>query len=68
MLSRRLLAAGAAVSPAILARAARGKTQHAETKIYRIKRAKDLRIAALPGETPNINKDIETVEWSGMSN
>jgi polar amino acid transport system substrate-binding protein len=66
MLSRRLFAAGAAGSPAILARAARGQTQSAETTIDRIQHAKVLRIAALPGEAPYFNKDIATGEWSGM--
>src|ERR1700745_3744310 len=66
MLSRRLFAAGAAGAPAILAGAAQAEDQPAESTIDRIKRAKVLRIAALPGEAPYFNKDIATGEWSGM--
>src|SRR5271169_3424635 len=66
MLSRRLFAAGAAGAPAILAGAARGEDQPAESTIDRIKRGKVLRIAALPGEAPYFNKDIASGAWSGM--
>src|SRR6516162_804081 len=66
MLSRRLFAAGAAGTPAILAGTVRAEDQPAESTIDRIKRAKALRIAALPGEAPYFNKDIATGEWSGM--
>jgi polar amino acid transport system substrate-binding protein len=69
MLSRRLFAAGAgaaAGSTAILAGTARAQNQPAESTIDRIKRTKVLRIAALPGEAPYVNKDIATGAWSGM--
>src|SRR5271169_5551976 len=66
MLSRRLFAAGAAGAPAILAGAARAEDQPAESTIDRIKRAKVLRIAALPGEAPYFNKDITSGTWTGM--
>ena len=70
MLSRRwLFAAGAGAAtgtPAILAGAARGQNQAAQSTIERVERAKVLRIAALPGEAPYFNKDIATGEWSGM--
>jgi len=66
MLSRRLFAAGAAGAPAVLAGAARAEDQPAESTIDRIKRAKVLRIAALPGEAPYFNKDIASGGWSGM--
>jgi polar amino acid transport system substrate-binding protein len=68
MLSRRLFAAGAgaaAGSPAILARAAPAPNRP-EWTIDRIRRAKVLRVAALPGEAPYFNKDIVTGLWSGM--
>ena len=42
------------------------KTNPRESTIDRIKRAKVLRIAALPGEAPYFNKDIATGAWSGM--
>src|SRR6201993_426867 len=66
MLSRRLFAAGAAGAPAILAGAAQAEEQPAESTIDRIKRAKVLRIAALPGEAPYFNKDIASGTWTGM--
>jgi polar amino acid transport system substrate-binding protein len=68
MLSRRLFAAGAgatAGASGILARAAPAPSQP-EWTIDRIRRAKVLRIAALPGEAPYFNKDIATGGWSGM--
>ena len=66
MLSRRLFAAAAAGSPAILGSAARAEQPPAETTIDRIRRTKTLRIAALPGEAPYFNKDIASGAWSGM--
>src|SRR5215468_8471831 len=60
MLSRRLFAAGAAGAPVVLAGAARAEDQAAESTIDRVKRAKVLRIAALPGEAPYFNKDLAT--------
>src|SRR5437660_7247088 len=66
MLSRRLFAAGAAVTPAIAAGAARAEDQPVESTIDRVKRSKALRIAALPGEAPYFNKDIASGTWSGM--
>src|ERR1700756_4641209 len=69
MLSRRLFAAGAgaaAGAPAILTGAVRAQNQAAQSTIDRIRRAKALRIAALPGEAPYFNKDVATGKWSGM--
>ncbi len=69
MLSRRLFAASAAAAAsasAVLAREARAETQPSESTFERIKRTKVLRIAALPGEAPYFNKDINTGAWSGM--
>ena len=69
MLSRRLFAASAAAAAgasAVLAREAHAETQPGESTFERIKRTKVLRIAALPGEAPYFNKDINTGAWSGM--
>ena len=69
MLSRRLFAASAAVAAgasAVIAREARAETPAGESTFERIKRTKVLRIAALPGEAPYFNKDINTGAWSGM--
>jgi polar amino acid transport system substrate-binding protein len=66
MLSRRLFAAGATGAPAILAGTAQTEDQPAEATIDWIKRTKVLRIAALPGEAPYLNKDIASGGWSGM--
>jgi polar amino acid transport system substrate-binding protein len=69
MLSRRLFAASAAAAAsasAMLAGMARAEAQPAESTLERIKSAKLLRIAALPGEAPYFNKDLATGEWSGM--
>ena len=69
MLSRRLFAASAAAAAsasAVLARKAHAETQPGESTFERIKRTKVLRIAALPGEAPYFNKDINSGAWSGM--
>ena len=69
MLSRRLFAASAAAvagASAVLAREAHAETQPGESTFERIKRTKMLRIAALPGEAPYFNKDINTGAWTGM--
>jgi polar amino acid transport system substrate-binding protein len=69
MLSRRLFAASAAATAsaaAVLANAARAEAQPADSTMERVKSAKLLRIAALPGEAPYFNKDLATGEWSGM--
>jgi polar amino acid transport system substrate-binding protein len=69
MLSRRLFAASAAAAAgasAVLAREAHAETQPGESTFERIKRTKVLRIAALPGEAPYFNKDINSGAWSGM--
>jgi len=69
MLSRRLFAASAAATASastLLAASARAEAQLAESTLERIKSAKLLRIAALPGEAPYFNKDLATGEWSGM--
>ena len=69
MLSRRLFAASAAAAAgasAMVARGAHAQTQPSESTFERIKRTKVLRIAALPGEAPYFNKDINSGAWSGM--
>ncbi len=69
MLSRRLFAASAAAAAsasAVLAREARAETPPSESTFERIKHTKVLRIAALPGEAPYFNKDINSGAWSGM--
>jgi polar amino acid transport system substrate-binding protein len=69
MLSRRMFAASAAAAAgasAVLAREAHAETPPGESTFERIKRTKVLRIAALPGEAPYFNKDINTGAWSGM--
>ena len=69
MLSRRLFAASAAATAGasvMLAHEAHAETQPGESTFERIKRTKVLRIAALPGEAPYFNKDINTGAWSGM--
>ncbi len=69
MLSRRLFAASAAAAagtPALLAGAARAQAQPAASTLERVKGAKLLRIAALPGEAPYFNKDLVSGAWSGM--
>jgi polar amino acid transport system substrate-binding protein len=69
MLSRRLFAASAAAAAsasAVLARQAHAETPPGESTFERIKRTKVLRIAALPGEAPYFNKDINSGAWSGM--
>ena len=69
MLSRRLFAISAAAvasASAVLAHDAQAQTQQGESTFERIKRTKVLRIAALPGEAPYFNKDINTGAWSGM--
>jgi len=68
-LTRRALAGGAALP--LLALAAKGLTRSAfaqtvnESTFDRVRRAKILRIAALPGELPYFAKDITNGEWSG---
>jgi polar amino acid transport system substrate-binding protein len=69
MLSRRLFAASAAAAASastVLAREAHAETPPGELTFERIKRTKVLRIAALPGEAPYFNKDINSGAWSGM--
>ncbi len=69
MLSRRLFAASAAAAAgasAVLARDAQAQAQQGESTFERVKRTKVLRIAALPGEAPYFNKDINSGAWSGM--
>ena len=69
MLSRRLFAISAAAvasASAVLAHDAQAQTQQGESTFERIKRTKVLRIAALPGEAPYFNKDINTGAWTGM--
>jgi polar amino acid transport system substrate-binding protein len=66
-LTRRGMAAGAALLPA----AALIGSAHAqganESTFERVQRTKVLRIAALPGELPYFQKDITTGEWSGAA-
>jgi polar amino acid transport system substrate-binding protein len=69
VLSRRFVALAAAGAPLVLAGEAKAQTPPADagqSTLDRIKSTKTLRIAALPGEAPNFNKDIATGEWTGM--
>ena len=64
-LTRRGLAAAAAILPAAaLAGEARAQTT-TESAIDRVQRTKVLRIAALPGEAPYFVKDLATGTWKG---
>ena len=64
-LGRRSLAGAAAALPAAtLIGSARAQTAN-ETTFDRIRRTKNLRIAALPGELPYFQKDLVSGEWSG---
>jgi polar amino acid transport system substrate-binding protein len=66
-LGRRTLAGGAALLPAAaLIGTARAQTQ-TESALDRIRRAKTLRIAALPGELPYFQKSLATGAWSGAA-
>ncbi len=64
--SRRGLAAGAALFPAAMIGTAHAQ-QAGESTFNRIQRTKVLRIAALPGELPYFNKDITNGSWSGAA-
>jgi polar amino acid transport system substrate-binding protein len=61
---RRSLAGAAALPFLTLTGVAQAQTA-AESTFDRVRRAKVLRIAALPGELPYFVKDITTGEWSG---
>ena len=64
-LSRRGLAAAAAIVPA-LALIGEAKAQDTtEATIDRVQRTKTLRISALPGEAPYFAKDLATGTWKG---
>lgn len=64
-ISRRGIAAGAALLPAAaMIRSAQAQPAN-ESTFDRVQRTKVLRIAALPGELPYFNKDITTGAWSG---
>ncbi len=65
MLSRRLLIATAAAGLALPARASRGESDAAGATLDRVRRAKVLRIAAMPGAAPYFGKDAAGA-WSGM--
>jgi len=64
--SRRNLAAVAALTPAALTGSAHAQGKN-ESTFERVTRTKVLRIAALPGELPYFNKDITSGEWSGSA-
>ena len=64
-LGRRTLAA-AAMLPLLAATTAHAQSA-AESTFERVRRAKTLRIAVLPGELPYFVKDLTTGEWSGAS-
>ena len=64
--SRRGLAAAAALAPAALIGTAHAQGT-SESTFERVTRTKVLRIAALPGELPYFSKDIATGEWSGSA-
>jgi len=64
--SRRGLAAVAALAPVALIGTAHAQPAH-ESTFERVNRTKVLRIAALPGEAPYFHKDIATSEWSGSA-
>jgi polar amino acid transport system substrate-binding protein len=66
--SRRMLAAGAALLPAAALMIGSAQAADAtESTFDRVRRTKTLRIAALPGELPYFKKDITTGEWSGAA-
>jgi polar amino acid transport system substrate-binding protein len=65
-ISRRSLAAAAAVLPLFAIGSARAESG-TETTFDRVQRTKVLRIAALPGELPYFRKDLATGEWSGAA-
>src|SRR4051812_1273841 len=64
--SRRGLAAAAALAPAALIGTAHAQGKN-ESTFERVTRTKVLRIAALPGELPYFSKDIATGDWSGSA-
>jgi len=64
--SRRGLAAAAALTPTAFIGGAHAQSAH-ESTFDRVTRTRVLRIAALPGELPYFNKDIATGEWSGSA-
>jgi polar amino acid transport system substrate-binding protein len=64
-ISRRGVAAGAALLPAAPVISSVHAQGAAESTVARIQRTKVLRIAALPGQLPYFNKDIVTGKWSG---
>ncbi len=65
--TRRLMAAGAALLPAAaLISQANAQTAN-ESTFERVQRTKILRIAVLPGQLPYFQKDLATGEWSGAS-
>ena len=64
--SRRFLAASAALVPAAFIGTAHAQST-TESTFDRVNRTKVLRIAALPGELPYFQKDISSGEWSGAA-
>lgn len=69
-MSRRGLAAAAALVPASLIGAAQAQpapTAPTESTFERVNRTKTLRIAALPGELPYFSKDLASGEWKGAA-
>ena len=66
-LTRRGMAAGAALLPAAAFIGSAHAQSANESTFERVQRTKVLRIAALPGELPYFQKDISTGEWSGAA-
>ena len=60
-----LAISGGAALPAIFAAPAKAEDA-ADNTLDRVRAAKVMRIAVLPGELPNFNKDLASGTWSGM--
>ena len=65
--TRRLMAAGAALLPAAALMSQANAQTANESTFERVQRTKILRIAVLPGQLPYFQKDLATGEWSGAS-
>ena len=65
--TRRLMAASAALLPAAALMSQANAQTANESTFERVQRTKILRIAVLPGQLPYFQKDLATGEWSGAS-
>ena len=65
--TRRLMAAGAALLPAAALMSQANAQTANESTFERVQRTKILRIAVLPGQLPYFQKDLASGEWSGAS-